>query len=301
MTITKGIYFSIIATILLSIRPIIVKLCYAENIAVNDLLYYRFLIAAPLILSFSLIAKGINANLEIFKNKKIVTSLFFAGFFGYYLATMADFYSLSLIDANINRIILYSFPLYVILINFIKNRQKPSYKFMIIFIIIEICLFVIFSDAKNYNKTINQLGIILAFISAISYACYIIINQETGKKISSIIFTNFAILFSFLLLNIHFFAISPPNNIFIYSHKGIILLIILAIFCTFLPLLLITEAIKLIGANEASLINLSGPILTLIFSSLMLKESLSSIQLIACLIVITAIGSLKFNLKLRKR
>jgi len=300
MTINKGIYFTIIATILLSIRPIIVKLCYLENITVHDLLYYRFLIAAPLILSFSIFAKGIKANLEILKNKKILINIFFAGFFGYYLATMTDFYSLSLIDANINRIILYSFPIYVILINFIKNKEKPSSKFIIIFLIIEICLFIIFTDSKNNHKIISQLGIILAFISAISYACYIIINQETGKKISSIIFTNYAILFSFLFLNIHFFITNPPNNILIYSQKAIILLIILAIFCTFLPLLLISEAIKLIGANEASLVNLSGPILTLIFSSLILKESLSSTQLIACLLVITAIASLKFNLKLRK-
>ena len=106
----------------------------------------------PLLLSFAFYKKRRELFTAIL-NKKIAISCVLAGFFGYYLATLSDFHSLKLIDANINRIILYTFPAYVLILNSIVERRLPGSRDVFFFALVQIGLFFVSGKVFwNYSK-----------------------------------------------------------------------------------------------------------------------------------------------------
>ena len=282
----SGTFLIIIATFLLSIRSILVKLAYIEQIDVLDLFYLRFLITVPLLLSFAFYKSKKDLFTKICDHK-ILFNCCLAGFFGYYLATLSDFYSLKMIKANINRIILYTFPIYVIIWNCFISKKLPTKANLITFLIIQICLLFVLGGFNIDFASSNLHGIYLALIAAISYSIYIVINQQIGKTLGSILFTTYAVTISYIFLNIHFFLIGQYSNINLdISVNGYIIIITMAVFCTFLPLLLISEGIKQIGATRFSMLNTSGPVITIILCYFILNETMSFIQIISSLIII---------------
>jgi len=282
-----GIALVITATLLLSFRSILVKLAYIEDVSVMSLFYYRFLFTVPLLLSFSFYKKR-NLLFTTIASKPTFIGCTVAGLFGYYLATLLDFHSLKLIDANINRLIVYTFPVYVLLLNSIIEKRLPKYKDILVFASVQIGLFFVLGGINLSLTFTDKAGALLALFAAISYSIYIVINQQVGKKIGSILFTTYAVTFSFIFINIHFFSVfNPENTIAALSGKAFIIIVIMAIFCTFLPLLLISEGIKRIGASRFSLINASGPVMTILFPFMFLSETMTIQQIIGALSVIS--------------
>mgnify|MGYP005631111935 FL=1 len=280
-----GILLILIATLLLSVRSILVKLAYIENVQVMDLFYLRFLFTIPLLIAFAYFKKGSELFYKI-KTPRIFIGCFLAGFFGYYLATLADFHSLKLINANINRIILYSFPVYVIIWNCLIVKRLPSLNEIITFTFVQSCLIFVLGGFNVDLKGINIKGVILALIAAISYSIYIILNQQIGKKLGSILFTTYAVTISFIFINIHYFGSDHIINISKISFKGYCIIITMAIFCTFLPLLLISESIKRIGSIRFAMINTLGPVMTIILCYIIINETMSFIQIFASMLII---------------
>lgn len=275
-----GIALVLTATLLLSLRSILVKLAYIEGVSVMSLFYYRFLFTVPLLLGFSFYKKRRLVFTTIL-SKPILIGCTFAGLFGYYLATLLDFHSLKLIDANINRLIVYTFPIYVLLLNSIIEKRLPKSTDMLVFASVQVGLFFVLGGIHLSLTFTDTLGTLFALFASISYAIYIIINQQIGKKIGSILFTTYAVTFSFIFINIHFFSVyTPENTITALSGNALIIIVIMAIFCTFLPLLLISEGIKRIGASRFSLINASGPVMTILLAFIFLSETMTTQQII---------------------
>ena len=283
-----GIIFVLLATLLLSFRSILVKLAYIEEVAVMDLFYYRFLFTIPLLIGFAFYKKKKELFTAII-NKRIAISCILAGFFGYYLATLSDFHSLKLIDANINRIILYTFPAYVLILNSVIEKKLPQARDIFFFALVQIGLFFVLGGFNLSLTSANKIGAILALLAAISYSVYIIINQQTGKKIGSILFTTYAVTFSFIFINIHFFTIFDPEVSNVISNKGFLIIVIMAIFCTFMPLLLIAEGIKRIGASRFALLNTCGPVMTIFFCYIILGETMTYQQIIGSILIIAVL------------
>ena len=107
------------ATFLLAIRGILVKQAILKNSS-NGSIFFRFLITLPYY-GYLLFIK---TNSNIIKiNKKTINQMYFSWFFWLLFSYIMDFYSLNLIDASINRIILYSFPIYVLGWNALIKKQ----------------------------------------------------------------------------------------------------------------------------------------------------------------------------------
>lgn len=275
-----AIFFILLSSMLFSFRSILVKFAYEYGISTTDLLYYRFLFTLPLIWSFAFFYKKKEFFTRIC-NWKIAINTFLAGFFGYYLATLFDFYSLEKMNVNVNRVILYTFPIYVIFWNAILSKSYPKREDIINFVLIEICLlFAIDIFSEDFLQT-SKTGIFFAFLAAISYSFYYVFNRQIGQKIGSILFTTYSLSFSFFFVSIHFFAIYDHQiNLSILSNEALVIIISMAFFCTFLPLLLISEAISLIGSNRSAIINSFGPVISIILSFIILGEIMNFTQIL---------------------
>lgn len=281
-----GIIFIIISAFLFAIRSILVKFAYEYNISAVDLLYYRFLFTLPLIWSFALFYKKKQFFVKIC-DKEIFIYSFLAGIFGYYLATLFDFHSLELINVNINRVISHTFPIYVIVWNSILSRKYPKKSDIVNFILIEICLFLTLDVFSSDFNSMNKLGYFYAFLVAISYSIYYILNQKVGKKIGSVLFTTYSLSFSFVFVNIHFSIINDHQiNITSIPNEGLLIIISMAFFCTFLPLLLVSEGIRRLGSNRSAIINSAGPVISIILAFFILGEVMSLHQIIGAIAVL---------------
>lgn len=260
-----GIVLVLAATLLISFKPILVKLAYIENVSVMNLFYYRFLFTLPLLLSFAFYKKRKELFTTIL-NKKIAIWCIAAGFFGYYLATLFDFQSLSLIDANINRLIVCTFPIYVLILNCIIQKKMATMKDIIVFSAVQIALFFVLGGVDISWTYADSLGGFFALLTAISYSVYIVINQQIGKQVGSVLFTTYALTFSFIFINLHYIITYSPENPIFLTQKAVIIIMLIAMFCTFLPLLLISEGIKRIGAARFAIINAAGPVMTILLA-----------------------------------
>ena len=284
---TQGIVFVLLSVILLSFRGILTKYAFAENVSLMDLFYIRFLIAIPLLWLFSY-AKRKKEIPQLLK-PKIIRNCLLAGFFGYYFATLTDLYSLKLIDVSINRVVIYTFPAYVLIWNAYITKTIPEPKYIVAFFAIQVALYFVLGGFDISLILHNKEGALWALAAAIGYSLYVVINQETGKKIGSILFTTYAVTFSFLFINIHYF-ITEPGFIGNVTLKGLFIIFLIAIFCTFAPLLFFSEGIKQIGASRASFISMSGPVLTVIFAYFTLGETLTYQQILGAVSVIVILA-----------
>lgn len=278
---SRGILLVLVATLLLAIRSVLVKLAFLENVPVMTLFYYRFVFTVPLLIGFAYIQKR-GEFLQRILEKRVFFGCVAAGFFGYYLATLMDFTSLSLIDASVNRLILYSFPIYVLVFSAVLERRWPAGRDVVIFGLVQVGLFFVVGGVEWTLGRDDWLGALLAWGAAVSYSVYILINQQLGKQIGSVLFTTYAVCFSFLFISGHFWLTPGANSVALtaLSAKAIVIIMVMAVFCTFLPLLLISEGIKRIGATRFSLINSSGPMMTIGIAASVLGETLSVIQMI---------------------
>ena len=78
-------------------------------------------------------------------------------------------------------------------------------------------------------------------------------------------------------------ALDLPIKIYAYS-------VCLAVFSTALPVWMMAEALKRIGASDASMIGTIGPVVTIFLGALFLGEEVSALQLIGAALVLAGVA-----------
>ena len=123
-------------------------------------------------------------------------------------------------------------------------------------------------------------GGFLVFLSACSYAFFIILSGPTIIRIGSLLFTGIAVGISCLLMILHFLVLHPWQALLeyptaVYGHG-----ILLAVFGTVLPALLMTWGLKRAGPQRFAVMGSVGPIATLFLAWLILGEGPQALQFI---------------------
>lgn len=282
---TVGYSLAFLSLLLLSFRSILVKFAYQENILLMDLFYLRFLFALPMLFLLAFFNNKKDFLIRIV-DVRILLMTFLAGIFGYYLATLLDFYALELIPANISRVTLYIFPIFILLINSVIKKEVPNAKDIFTFIFAFLSIFLVMGGVDLSLLTINIQGVLFSLMAAFSYAIYIIINNSIGKKVGSSLFTFMAVFFSFMLISIHYFCFNDQRAVIDISSHGWMIIFAMSFFCTFLPLVLISEAITKVGLYNFSLFSNIGPALAVLVSFFTLYEIMTWQQLMGVVMVI---------------
>lgn len=148
--------------------------------------------------------------------------------------------------------------------------------------------------------TLDQIGLIAAFIDAFALAGYFLIADRLGKTKSSAAITVWGFGVSSVLL---FFVLpvwSYPTEVFTkdlallgrfsdYTLPGWVLILWIVVMGTIAPYLFVVSGLKLMSASTASIFGMIEPVLAGMFAWWWLSESLNGIQLIGCVVVIVGI------------
>lgn len=280
-----GILLAIIGVVLFSSKAVLVKMAYKYGVSSTHLLLFRMIFSLPFYILFVFFAK--------FKTKqqtKLIDYIWiiFFGFIGYYLASYFDFLGLQYIKAGLERIILFIYPTLVIVFSYFLFKKKINKNQILAILVSYIGVFITFWDQLSFGMDGVVLGGFLVFLSAVTYAIYIVGSGWLIPKFGTVLFTSYAMIVSSICIIIQYFVVDF-QSINTYQSEVYWIAIFMAIFSTLIPSFLVSEAIAKLGASQFSIVACIGPFSTILLAYFFLEEHISFLQLVGSSLVVLAI------------
>lgn len=282
-----GVLFAILGVVLFSTKAVMVKMAYGYGVDHLSLLLFRMVFAVPVYVIIAFWKQPLNPK-QI--HRKDFLWLIFFGVVGYYLASLFDFMGLRHIKAGLERIILFIYPTIVVLLSWVVFKKKITKTQAVAIAITYIGVIVIFSNEMGLNSGQKVLwGGFLVFLSAITYAAYLVGSGWLIPKFGVMQFTSYAMIVSTLCIVIHYVLVSDLDP-FQFSWEVYLLGCAMAFFATLLPSFLVSAAIQRLGASTFSIFGSLGPVSTIILAYLFLGEQITLTQLLGMFVVIGGVA-----------
>lgn len=278
---------------LFACKGLLAKQVYALHVNFELLVCIRACIALPLFWWFTASREGLSRIFSTPLSAVLAASI--AGFLCYYIGALTDFYALTMIDASIERVLLFSYPAMVVLFTSVQHKRWPSRQVVLAATLAYIGIFLAIGGFDAHALRANLLGAMLVLISALSFAIYFMIGEKYTRQIGSARFTLFAMSAATLALLAHVLLHHGVSGIAQIPAAGWGWLFLLGVMCMFLPALLQAEGMRRIGAQRGSVVSTLGPPTTVLLAWAFLGERLSWWQLGGVCIIIASVLLLEFT------
>ncbi len=275
-----------------SAKAVMVKLAYRYGIDASAMLGLRMLFSLPFFLGFAWYSSR-KAGAQL--SPKDLRLLLAMGVLGYYLASLFDFMGLQYITAGMERLILFIYPTLVVLLSALVLR-KPIKRIQVWALVITyggIGLAVSDNAILEGNQDF-ALGAGLIFLSALTYAIYLIGSGELIPRLGTVRFTAYAMVIACVAVLIHTW-IAKGTIIGDYPREVYVLGILMATASTVLPTFLYSEGVRLVGASNAAIVGSIGPVSTIVLAYFFLGEEINLMEVLGTILVIG--GVLLISLK----
>lgn len=281
-----AVVLAICGIIFFSAKAVIVKLAYQYEIPAVPLLLLRMGFSLPVYIIIAFIKRPSRPS-EI--TSRDYLWLFAFGFIGYYLASLFDFMGLQYIKASLERIILFVYPTLVIFITWIFFRKTPTKIQIMAILVTYVGIVITFGEELGVGDGDEVLlGGVLVFLSALTYAAYLVGSGYLIPKFGAVTFTSYAMIISCICVGIHY-TVTSDGNLMHYPQQVYWLGFLMAMISTVIPSYLISFAIKHLGASDFSILGSIGPVSTIILANIFLDERLTYMQMLGALVVIAGI------------
>jgi drug/metabolite transporter (DMT)-like permease len=295
-----GLIFVVLGTVCFASKAIFIKLAYEKGATPEATLLLRQLIATPL---FWIFLKIHRTKIPVTHQKRDVVKACFAGLLCFFLSPLLDFLGLHYVSAIVERMLVISYPVFVMIISAFMQKRMISIQNMVAILVIYVGIYFSIGgwDAKLLKG--NLMGAFLILLSSVVYAVYLILSGQLVHKIGGIRMNAYGMSAASLAMVIYLFIKSVAGssmNLFRYSMPVYGIFFVIAVLSTVISFVLIVEGIKRLGAERASVISMFGPIITILLGTLFLEERLEWIQWVGCVIVFVAITTLELK-KIRKK
>jgi drug/metabolite transporter (DMT)-like permease len=278
-----------LGAVFFSTKAIFVKLAFkSTGIDAVTLLTLRMLFSLP----FYLVAAWIGS-----KKESAVTLTFrqwffliLLGTFGYYLSSLFDFIGLQYVSAGLERLILFLYPTFSVLINTFLYKTKLNKTQVIALVLTYLGIGIAYIgemkiDTSNPNF---YFGSFMIFLCAITYSFYLVGTGRMIPKVGVTRYTAYAMLAATVGIFIHFLVTKNIQQI-TFTPTLIGYSIALAIIATVLPSFMMSNGMKKIGSNNVSIITSIGPVSTIIQAHFFLGEKIIIPQVIGTALVIIGV------------
>ena len=272
-----------------SLKAILIKLAYATSpVDAVTLLTLRMLYSAPFFLAMAWWSSRSPKATALTGSDWI--GLAVMGCIGYYLASLLDFLGLKYISASLERLILFLYPTLVVLLSAFTLGQRITRRAVFALLVSYVGIALVFARdvAAASDAASLWIGGALVFGSATLYAIYLVRAGRYIARLGSVRFTSLAMLASTAFVLAQFVATREPAALSVPPRVHLLSLTI-AIVSTVLPTWLISESIRLIGANASSLVGTLGPVFTIGLGALILGEPVYAVQLGGAALVIAGV------------
>jgi len=284
-----GFLITFLGAVLFSTKAIIVKKAFHDtHIDALSLLAIRMIFSLPFYLGIAIFTGNKKNNVHFTKQQWFwITTL---GLFGYYISSFLDFTGLQYVSAGLERLILFLYPTFAVVINATVFKQKISRIQLLALLLTYTGIAIAYLGQLSVDTASHAffLGSFLIFLCAITYAVYIVGSGKLIPQVGATKFTAYAMLASTCGVFIHY--IFAGNYQLLQSGTeywgyGILL----AILATVIPSFLISYGMKQIGSNNVAIVSGIGPVSTIIQAHFILGEKIFAEQIAGTLLVIAGV------------
>jgi len=265
-------------------KAIIVKLAYRYGVDAVTLIMYRMLFALPIFAVMAWWASRGKAALT----RKDWLGVLWLGFTGYYLASFLDFAGLAYISASLERLILYLNPTLVLLLGLVLYRRRITTPQIMGMAISYSGVVLVFGHEITLLGPDAAWGALLVFLSAVSYALYLVYSGEMVKRLGALRLVGLATTVACLCCILQFLLLRPLSAAAV-APEVIWLSVLNATLCTAAPVLMVMMAIERIGASMAAQTGMVGPMSTILMGVLILGEPFTAWVAAGTVLVIAGI------------
>ena len=277
---TKGYILGTIAAATYGMNPLFALPLYNGGMNPESVLFFRYLMAIP-ILALMIHARGRSFRV----NRREALTLISMGLL-VAVSSLTLFQSYNFMEAGIASTILFVYPIMVALIMSLIFKEKLSLQ-------TGICLLMALGGIAMLYKggdgtTLSLTGTILALLSALTYAIYIVgINQSTLRNTATLTVTFYVLVFGVSLFIIRLLTgveLTIPSKWYLWAN-----LLALAIFPTAISFLCTTSAIQYIGSTPTAILGALEPVTAIIFGITVFGERLTPREAMGIALILIAV------------
>ncbi len=274
----KGYIFVILSAIIFGCMPLMAIHIYADGVNSLSLVLLRNVLSMPMLAIMALITKK---TLRV--PVKALPSIAIIGLAGCCITPLMLFASYNYIPSGIATVLHFVYPAVVLVINIIISRKLSLYNLLSVALCFGgICLFY------NPNDPLNLEGALLALLSGVTYAVYIILlSRFKYKKLSGFLFSFYISVTSSIVLLIVCLCLNKLT--LPQSPSGWILSAFFAFAVNVGAVVLFQQGAVLIGSQQSSILSTFEPITGVIIDALIISQVLPNVHsIIGCVLVIAA-------------
>ena len=276
----KGYLFALVSALTYGMIPLfMIPLKKWGFFSVDTALFYRFLIAAILILGYLVFYQKESVKINL--KEGIVLSIL--GFF-YALSAEFLFIAYDFLSPGIASTIFFIYPIMVALILGIFFKEKITLATTISLVIVVVGVGLL-SIKDNFE--INYIGLFVSLLGALMYALYMIIVNKTKIKASGVKVSFYSMVFASLFFLVKTLVLG--NSVTIPSLEIGTHLALFSLITTALSVVSLVYAIKFIGSTPTAIMGAVEPVVAVMISVGLFDETLTSSLIAGVIIIISGV------------
>lgn len=212
------------------------------------------------------------------------------GVTGYYISSYFDFVGLQYISAGLERLILFLYPTFAVLLNhYLFGQKMTGVQKMALALTYAGIGIAFYGELKiDTGNPDFYFGSLMVFLCAVTFSIYLVGSGRIIPIIGASKFTAYAMLSATAGIFINFLlagkieTLNSGTGLWWYG-------LLLAIVATVIPSFLISNGMKRIGSNNVAIISSIGPVSTILQAHFILGERMFLEQIIGTFLVIAGV------------
>ncbi len=284
-----GYWFVAAGASLFSTKAIFIKLAYQDDLNATLMLAYRMAFSLPFFIAAGLWAfRQKQLRGEALPTGETFLKAIATGCIGYYLSSYTDFKGLEYISAQLERLVLFTYPLFVLFIGAIFWKQPLSRHAVGAAVISYAGLAIVFGLDLPEGGRATVIGTLWVLACAFLFAIYQLLAKQFITLMGSVLFTSVALTASGVACILHHAIASGGDfnatNWFLWMCLGC------AIFATVLPSFLINAGMARTTPQAVAMISTISPLVTIVLAVTILHEPFGWADLLGSVLVLAGVG-----------
>ncbi len=271
---------------LFALKGVVTKLIYARGMDYESLVVLRTLAALPLFWAWALHHGAASAIWRA--PREAIVAAAAAGALCYGLGSLLDFHALTLIDAGLERALLFTYPAMVVLAAAAVSRRRPPASVLVAIALTWAGVALAVGAFDTDMLKANARGSVYVLLCAATFATYFLVSERYTRRVGSLPFTVFAMTGAAVGL----LAWYLPRHA---AWPGVpdatsgLLVLVLVVFSTVAPVLMLAEGVRRVGAERGAIVSTVGPPFTIVVAWWLLDEQFTAVQLLGTALIVAGI------------
>lgn len=274
-----GLLLAVLSASAFGIMPVLTRTVYDDGVGVPGVLSVRFTLAAAVLLALGRLRR------EAWPPRRDVRGLALLGGLGY--ATQAGCYFLALerISAGLTALLLYLFPVLVVVLQAVLLRTRPSPASTA-------CVTVATAGSLLTLGPVSGgqvVGVLLGLAAAVAYALYIVLSSRVAGGLGP--FTSAGIVMA-ACAGVHDTVAVATGAALPQRAVAWAALLAVALVCTVVAVSAFFAALERLGPSDTSVVSTVEPLVSILAAAAVLGERLGPVQVAGGMLVLGAVVAL---------